>query len=69
MPRIGFIYLHRGLLETPSQHTTPVRRIPSSALRDLGYVEGKNVLIERRYAEGRLDRMPVLVNELVQEKD
>ena len=37
-------------------------------LRDLGYVEGKNVLIERRYAEGRLDRMPALVNELVQQK-
>ena len=27
-------------------------------LRDLGYVDGKNVLIERRYAEGRLDRHP-----------
>ena len=37
-------------------------------LRELGYMEGKNVLIERRYAEGRLDRMPALVNELVQQK-
>jgi putative ABC transport system substrate-binding protein len=37
-------------------------------LRDLGYVEGKNLSIERRYAEGRLDRMPALVNELVQQK-
>src|SRR5213594_1941556 len=37
-------------------------------LRDLGYVEGKNILTERRYAEGRLDRMPGLVNELVQQK-
>ena len=37
-------------------------------LRDLGYVDGKNIMIERRYAEGRLDRMPALVNELVQQK-
>ncbi|TMA87555.1 MAG: ABC transporter substrate-binding protein [Deltaproteobacteria bacterium] len=37
-------------------------------LRDLGYVEGKNILTERRYAEGRLDRIPGLVNELVQQK-
>jgi putative ABC transport system substrate-binding protein len=37
-------------------------------LSDLGYVEGKNILIESRYAEGRLDRMPGLVNELVQQK-
>jgi len=31
-------------------------------------VEGKNILTERRYAEGRLDRIPGLVNELVQQK-
>jgi putative ABC transport system substrate-binding protein len=37
-------------------------------LRDLGYVEGKNILIERRYAEGRSDRIPALVNELIQQK-
>jgi putative ABC transport system substrate-binding protein len=37
-------------------------------LRDLGYEEGKNIAIERRYAEGRLDRMPALVNDLVRQK-
>jgi putative ABC transport system substrate-binding protein len=37
-------------------------------LRDLGYMEGKDILIETRYGEGRLDRMPALVNELVQDK-
>ena len=31
-------------------------------------MEGKNILIEHRYGEGRLDRMPALVNELVQQK-
>jgi putative tryptophan/tyrosine transport system substrate-binding protein len=63
IPRIGFI----------SSADTPGRRTPlfdafRQGLSDLGYVEGKNILIESRYAEGRLDRMPALVNELVQQK-
>lgn len=36
------------------------------ALRDLGYFEGKNIHIEYRYIEGRQDRVPGLVAELVQ---
>ena len=39
-----------------------------SGLSDLGYLEGKNILIEHRYAEGRLDRMPGFVHEFVQQK-
>jgi putative ABC transport system substrate-binding protein len=35
------------------------------ALRDHGYVEGQNFVIERRYAEGRMDRFPMLARELV----
>jgi putative tryptophan/tyrosine transport system substrate-binding protein len=35
-------------------------------LRDLGYVEGKNVLLEYRYTEGKQDPIPGLVAELVQ---
>ncbi len=35
------------------------------ALRDLGYVEGRNLVIENRIAEGRLDRLPELAAELV----
>ena len=34
-------------------------------LRELGYVEGKNINIEYRYAEGRLERLPELAEELV----
>jgi putative ABC transport system substrate-binding protein len=33
-------------------------------LRELGYVEGKSIAIEYRYAEDKLDRLPVLVDEL-----
>ncbi len=34
-------------------------------MRDLGYVEGQNVVFERRWAEGRNERFPTLVAELV----
>src|SRR5712692_5153273 len=34
-------------------------------LRDLGYVEGRNVVIEYRDAEGKLERFPALAAELV----
>ena len=61
--RIGLIY-STGAPGSPSPQLDAFRL----GLRDLGYVEGKNVLLERRYAEGRLDRMPALVTELVQQK-
>jgi putative tryptophan/tyrosine transport system substrate-binding protein len=63
MPTVGLI-LSSGTAETPSRLFEAFRQ----GLRDLGYVDEKNVLIERRYAEGRLDRMPEFVNEFVQKK-
>lgn len=36
------------------------------ALRKLGYVEGQNLIVERRYAGGNLDRLPGMAKELVQ---
>jgi putative ABC transport system substrate-binding protein len=37
-------------------------------LRDLGYVEGRNVAIEIRYADGKFERLPELADELVRLK-
>jgi putative ABC transport system substrate-binding protein len=37
-------------------------------LRDLGHVEGKNIVIDYRFAEGKLDRLPGLAAELVRLK-
>jgi putative ABC transport system substrate-binding protein len=37
-------------------------------LRDLGYVEGQNIVMEYKYAEGRTDRLPQLARELIQQK-
>jgi putative ABC transport system substrate-binding protein len=38
------------------------------SLRELGYVEGSNIILEYRYAESRLDRLPALATELVRLK-
>jgi putative ABC transport system substrate-binding protein len=63
MPIIGFIS-STGASGIPSPLFDAFRQ----GLRDLDYVENKNVAIVHRYAEGRLDRMPGLVNELLQQK-
>ena len=39
-----------------------------AALREIGYVEGRNMAIDARWAAGELDRLPVLARELVQAK-
>jgi len=63
IPRIGYVRVV-GLPSTPSPNVEAFRR----GLRDLGYVEGENIVIEFRYAEGKPDRIPSLVAELVQLK-
>src|SRR5215468_575259 len=48
-----------GYLVAASPSSNAARIEPSrQGLRELGYVEGKNIFIEWRYAEGKLDRSP-----------
>jgi len=54
-----------GFLANSSTALAHLREAFLQGLRDLGYVEGRNVVIEYRYAEGTLDRFPVLAAELV----
>jgi putative tryptophan/tyrosine transport system substrate-binding protein len=56
IPRIGY-------LSSTDDPKTPGPSIEAfqQGLRDLGYIEGKNILVEYRYAEGISDRMPSLV--------
>jgi len=62
IPRIGF-------LGAPPRSAISERiEAFGQGLRELGYVEGKNIGIEWRYAEGKLDRLPALAAELVRLK-
>src|SRR5262249_36203388 len=62
VPRIG--YLSPSDSATESSLSEAIRR----ALRELGYIEGQNIAIEYRYAEGKVERFPELVAELVRLK-
>ena len=63
VPRIG--YLSGGA--TFDGQSTRIEAF-RQGLRELGYVEGKNIVIEYRYAEGKVDRLPALAAELVRLK-
>jgi putative ABC transport system substrate-binding protein len=62
VPRIA--YLGSSDATADSSQSEPFRL----GLRELGYVEGQNIAIEYRYAQGRLDRLPELAAELVRLK-
>ena len=59
VPRIGYL---TG--SSPSARSARIEAF-GQGLRELGYVEGKNIVIEYRYAEGKLDRMTELAADLV----
>ena len=63
IPRIGYV---SGTGDATNQG--PYVEALRHGLRHLGYIEGKNIVIEYRGAEGNLDRIPSLVAELVQLK-
>jgi putative tryptophan/tyrosine transport system substrate-binding protein len=60
--RVGFLGNSTAALE--ANLVGPFRE----GLRDLGYVEGRNILIEYRWAEGKYERFPALIGELIGQK-
>jgi ABC-type uncharacterized transport system substrate-binding protein len=62
IPRIGYL---GGV--SPSANAARIEAF-RQGLRELGYVEGKNIVIEWRHAEAKLDRLPALAAELVRLK-
>ena len=62
VPRIGYLSAFDAAGE--SARSEAIRL----ALREIGYIEGQNIAIEYRYAEGKLDRFPELAAELVRLK-
>jgi hypothetical protein len=62
VPQIGYLSPF-----DPATESAPAEAI-RLALRELGYIEGQNIAIEYRYAEGKLDRLPELAAELVRLK-
>jgi putative ABC transport system substrate-binding protein len=63
VPRIGYV-------STTGDPTTPGYQIDAfrQGLRDLNYIEGKNLVVEYRYIEGKIEQTARLVTELVQLK-
>jgi putative ABC transport system substrate-binding protein len=58
VPRVGYLF---SLNEAESKHLWEAAR---QGLRELGYVEGRNIIVEPRWAEGKYDWLPALVAEL-----
>jgi putative tryptophan/tyrosine transport system substrate-binding protein len=61
--RIGYL-TGTGDAKNPGPYFEAFRQ----GLRSLGYIEGKNILVEYRYTEGKVDRIPSIVAELIQLK-
>ncbi len=57
-----------GDLHFASADLAPIAAVFLQGLSETGYVEGQNVLIEYRYAEGHYDRLPALAADLVGRK-
>lgn len=62
VPRVGYLF---SFVPSQGEHLWAACR---QGLRELGYVEGKNIVLEPRWAEGHHDRLPAMVAELVKRK-
>ncbi|HXZ47088.1 MAG TPA: ABC transporter substrate-binding protein [Pseudolabrys sp.] len=59
IPRVGYLF---SFTEPEGRHLWDACR---EGLRELGYVDGQNIVLEPRWAQGQHDRLPALANELV----
>lgn len=57
IPRVGFL--------APQSRSLPLLDAFQRGLAELGYVEGRNIVVESRFAEGQYERFPELISELV----
>src|SRR5262245_1342060 len=62
MPTVGF--LNGGIAENYAKFTREFRR----GLKEMGFVEGQNVVVEYRWAGGQYDRLPEMVAELIRRR-
>jgi putative ABC transport system substrate-binding protein len=62
VPRIGFLSLNSA------EELQPRLAALRQGLRERGWVEGQNIVIEVRFAEGEVDQLPALVGELIRLK-
>jgi len=60
-PRIGY-------LTSSSSRSSHADQAFRQGLRDLGYIDGKNIIVDYRYADGKMDQLPKLAAELVEAK-
>lgn len=60
IPRVGFL--------APQGRSLPLLDAFRQGLAELGYIEGRNIIIEPRFAEGHYERFPELIAELVRLK-
>jgi len=54
-----------GILSTANPRSASIFRAFEQRLRELGYVDGQNLAVEFRYAEGKVDRLPGFAAELI----
>jgi ABC-type uncharacterized transport system substrate-binding protein len=64
IPRIGYLSTGTGPADSKEGRAEAFRR----GLRELGYIEGKSIIVEYRFVEGKPDRIPELVADLVRLK-
>src|SRR4051812_40681840 len=57
-----------GFLSSSSRRLSPREDAFRQGLRELGYVEGKNIVVHYRYADGKTERLPELAAELIRLK-